>query len=67
MEAYYAKPGDERAALAKRPHVHGPDDGQRWAGVAQEEEMIDWLHDGYFAAVAGDAPSFEAWPTDKGG
>jgi hypothetical protein len=27
--------------------------------------MIDWLHDCYFAAVAGDAPSFEAWPTRR--
>jgi len=27
--------------------------------------MIDWLHDCYFSAVAGDAPSFEAWPTDQ--
>jgi hypothetical protein len=28
--------------------------------------MVDWLHDCWFAAVAGDAPSFEAWPTQEG-
>lgn len=28
--------------------------------------MIDWLHDCWFSAVAGDAPSFEAWPTQAG-
>lgn len=28
--------------------------------------MIDWLHDCWFAAFAGDAPSFEAWPSLEG-
>jgi len=28
--------------------------------------MIDWLHDCYFAGIAGDAPSFEAWPSQEG-
>jgi hypothetical protein len=37
----------------------------RWAGVSSEDEMIDWLHDSYFAAIAGDAPSFEAWPSRR--
>jgi kynurenine formamidase len=32
------------------------------AGVEQSEEMKEWLHDHYFAAVAGDAPAFEVWP-----
>jgi len=31
--------------------------------VSAEDAMVDWLHDSYFSAVAGDAPSFEAWPT----
>jgi hypothetical protein len=52
--------------LALRPHQLGPDDGQRYAGIKQEEPMIDWLHDCYFAAVAGDSPTFEAWPTNQG-
>jgi hypothetical protein len=33
--------------------------------VKQEEAVIDWLHDCYFAAVGGDAPSFERWPTPE--
>lgn len=24
--------------------------------------MREWLHDCYFAAVAGDSPTFEVWP-----
>jgi hypothetical protein len=65
VSTYYSKTPDARAAGALRPHNHGPDDGQRWAGVKQEPAMIDWLHDCYFAAVAGDAPSFEAWPSHE--
>lgn len=65
VTTYYAKDPDARAAAALRPHTIGKDDGQRWAGVKQEEAMIDWLHDCYFAAVAGDAPSFEAWPSQE--
>ena len=41
-------------------------DGQRYAGVKQEDAMLDWLHDCYFAAVAGDSPTFEAWPSNQG-
>lgn len=37
-----------------------------FVGIEQTEEMIDFLHDNYFSAVGGDAPAFEAWPTDKG-
>lgn len=33
-----------------------------FAGVEQSEEMKEWLHNSYFAAVAGDAPAFEVWP-----
>lgn len=33
----------------------------KYVGVEQSEEMLDWLHDSYFAAVAGDQPSFETW------
>ena len=66
-QAYYSSTPEERKKAAIRPHHLGPDDGQRWAGVEQSEEMLDWLHDCYFAAVAGDTPSFEAWPSDKGG
>lgn len=65
VEAYHTKGEEERAALALRPHVLGKKDGQRYAGVSQEPQVLDWLHDSYFAAVAGDAPTFEAWPTHE--
>ncbi|KAL5390265.1 hypothetical protein DPSP01_001837 [Paraphaeosphaeria sporulosa] len=63
-EAYDSKTPEERSKAALRTHEPG-NDGQRWTGVAQEEEILDWLHDSYFAAVGGDAPAFEAWPTEK--
>lgn len=65
VEAYHSKPPAERNALAARTHALGKDDGQRYAGLSQEERIIDWLHDSYFSAVCGDAPSFEAWPTHE--
>jgi len=69
-EAYDGKTDEERTRLALRHGVleSGEVQGERleFAGVKQEEEILDWLHDCYFAAVAGDAPSFEAWPTNQG-
>ncbi|TVY47917.1 hypothetical protein LOCC1_G001623 [Lachnellula occidentalis] len=65
ISTYYSKTPDARAAAALRPHAPGKADGQRWAGIKQEDVMLDWLHDCYFAAVAGDAPSFEAWPSHE--
>ena len=59
-------PAEERNQLARRHHVIGPNDGQRYAGVKQEDAILDWLHDCYFAAVAGDSPTFEAWPSNQG-
>ncbi len=66
-EVYDSKSDEENAKLALR-HGSGKGDepGPRYAGVAQEEKMLDWLHDCYFATVAGDAPTFEAWPTHEG-
>jgi len=65
VSAYHSKSEEERTAAALRPHALGKEDGQRWAGVKQEEAMIDWLHDSYFSTVAGDAPAFEAWPSHE--
>ncbi|KAI1761507.1 hypothetical protein GGR53DRAFT_505391 [Hypoxylon sp. FL1150] len=56
---------EQRAAHHLQPHRFGPHDGQRYIGVEQSEEMLDFLHDSYFSAVAGDHPAFEAWPSDK--
>jgi hypothetical protein len=66
-EAYDNKSDDDRAKAALR-HGTGKDgeDGQRYAGVSQEQKILDWLHDCYFSSVAGDAPAFEAWPTHEG-
>ncbi|KAL1867534.1 hypothetical protein VTK73DRAFT_4137 [Phialemonium thermophilum] len=55
---YYARSEQENIAIGRREEP-------RWAGVSQEDQMIDWLHDCYFCAVAGDAPAFETWPTRK--
>ena len=66
IQQYYQTKPEEWEKIATRPHEVGENDQQRWAGVAQEETMLDWLHDCYFAAVAGDSPSFEAWPSNQG-
>ncbi|KXH34548.1 hypothetical protein CSIM01_00459 [Colletotrichum simmondsii] len=58
VEAYHSKSPTERAHLGLRGHNE-----IKFGGLAQEESIIDWLHDCYFAAVAGDSPTFEAWPT----
>ena len=66
VKTYFSMPAEERNQLARRHHKLGVNDGQRYAGVKQEDAMLDWLHDCYFAAVAGDSPTFEAWPSYEG-
>jgi hypothetical protein len=64
IEDYYSRSEEERAKLALRgSSTHGGT--ACWAGVKQEEAIKDWLHDSYFAAVGGDAPAFERWPTTE--
>ncbi|EEH46846.2 uncharacterized protein PADG_02944 [Paracoccidioides brasiliensis Pb18] len=71
VESYYERTPEERTKLALRGHApeklkegdREQSEKEQYAGLAQEEAIIDWLHDCYFAAVAGDAPSFERWPT----
>jgi len=63
VETYYSKSEEERRKLGDRKHEMGEGNETVFAGIAQEEMMLDWLHDCYFAAVAGDAPAMEAWPT----
>ncbi|KAJ5204404.1 uncharacterized protein N7498_005283 [Penicillium cinerascens] len=60
VEKYYSLSPDERYAAATRSHKN-----LEFAGVAREEAMRDWLHDCYFAGVAGDSPTFEVWPVPK--
>ncbi len=63
-EDYYRRTPEEREQLALRGHgSHGGE--QTWTGLKQEEAIKDWLHDCYFAAVGGDAPAFERWPTPE--
>jgi Putative cyclase len=38
-------------------------DPHHFAGVEQSEAILEWLWNHQFAAVAGDAPSFEVWRT----
>ncbi|PYH88961.1 hypothetical protein BO71DRAFT_122880 [Aspergillus ellipticus CBS 707.79] len=57
---YHQLTPQQRADVAARSH-----ENLTWAGLAQEEPLLDWLHDCYFAAVAGDSPTFEAWPPSQ--
>lgn len=65
VQSYHLQTKEEREKIALRLRAADQSDAQRWAGLKQEEPMIDWLHDCYFATVAGDAPAFEAWPTNQ--
>ncbi|EHY54209.1 hypothetical protein HRR83_008219 [Exophiala dermatitidis] len=65
VEDYYKRTPEERERLALRGTAGHEDTVGQWAGVKQEEAMKDWLHDCYFAAVGGDAPAFERWPTPE--
>ncbi|MCJ1373311.1 hypothetical protein MMC20_004539 [Loxospora ochrophaea] len=65
-EAYKTKSLEERMKAATRDSNISAEAPMQWSGVLQEDKILDWLHDSYFAAVAGDAPAFEAWPSQKG-
>ncbi|OKL63797.1 hypothetical protein UA08_00750 [Talaromyces atroroseus] len=69
VSRYHSLTDEQRHKAASR-HVHvfasqvtGKEEVQEWAGIKQEQATLDWLHDCYFSAVAGDAPSFERWPS----
>jgi hypothetical protein len=34
-------------------------------GAEQSDDMLDFLYNNYFAAVVGDTPAFEMWPSSK--
>lgn len=68
VSAYHHATEARRKEVALRGHGPNKDgdtdlDSQLYAGLQQSEEMLTWFHDSYFAAVAGDAPAFERWPT----
>ncbi|RFU24425.1 hypothetical protein B7463_g11913, partial [Scytalidium lignicola] len=64
-EVYNSRTPEQRKTAALREHLLGLEDKQQYAGVGQEEKIVDWLHDSYFSCVGGDMPSFEAWPSHK--
>ena len=64
-QAYDAMSEEKRHEMQTREPTRGKDSKVRFAGLAQEEQILDWLHDCYFATVAGDAPAFEAWPSHE--
>ncbi len=68
VERYYEKSDAEREMMGTEKFMgsNGTHDGGAWAGVEQSEEMKTWLHDCYFATVAGDQPAFECFPPQKG-
>jgi hypothetical protein len=51
---YNGASDEERIKGAKNGHEH--------VGVAGNKESVEWLWNHHFAAVAGDAIAFEAWP-----
>ncbi len=42
--------------------IKGAKEGHEFVGMQGSKESVEWLWDHHFAAVAGDAIAFEAWP-----
>ena len=61
IDTYLKLSQEQREALGKVVNY-----AHEFVGVEQTEAMVDFLHDNYFSAVAGDQPGFEAWPPGKG-
>ena len=57
--AYNALSPSEQLVLSKRP-------SSDFIGVDPTEEVLKWLWENQFAAVSGDAPSFERSPVGGG-
>ena len=55
LKAFDTLSDDEVQALIKQSHPSA-------IGVESSNPILRWLWDTGFAAVAGDMPSFEAWP-----
>lgn len=60
VKRYYELSPEQRYAAATRSHGD-----LCFAGLSREQPLRDWLHDCYFAAVAGDSPTLEAWPVPE--
>lgn len=57
VHAYMEMDRGKRDALGKVINY-----AHEFVGLEQTEAMLDFLHDNYFSAVAGDQPGFESWP-----
>ncbi|CAK7202870.1 hypothetical protein SEUCBS139899_005597 [Sporothrix eucalyptigena] len=57
-EDYFKRTDEENKLIGERL-------SPAWAGLLQEDAILGWLYDCYFAAVAGDAPGFEVFPTTQ--
>jgi hypothetical protein len=62
-----------RTGWIKWYEEHGEEDrlkyitnGKEWVGIEGCRETVEWLWNNHFAAVAGDAIGFEAWPAMPG-
>jgi hypothetical protein len=60
VDAYLKLSEEKRQALGKVVNY-----AHEFVGVEATEAVVDFLHDNYFSAVAGDQPGFEAWPPGK--
>ena len=47
---------------SEEQRIKGARNGYEFVGVAGNGESVEWLWNHHFAAVAGDAIAFEAWP-----
>lgn len=65
--SYASLSASQREKLGHRKTAAGQENETVFAGMSQEQEVKEWLHDCYFAAVAGDSPTFEAWPAKAPG
>ncbi|KAF7190310.1 hypothetical protein HII31_08641 [Pseudocercospora fuligena] len=57
VDAYLRKSKEERDKLGDVVGLN-----HEFVGVEQSQDMVNFLHDTYFSAVAGDQPGFEKWP-----
>jgi hypothetical protein len=54
IHEYNKLSGEEKEAIAAVNPPH-------FVGLQQSEEILEWIWNSQFAAVAGDATAFEAW------
>lgn len=59
VAAYSQLTRAEKVALAET-------EDQGYIGLEQSSEVMGWLHDSYFAGVAGDQPALESYPPTGG-